>query len=264
MSAGMGRYLLQKQGQGGLRYLNPLRKLSDCVYRKALQEIPSENQWNFLLPGEDDGPIYIVPDNPCIPYVRQVIEIILNQRESDYRSFYPVILDFEEKEVHRRLWGMTEDAESEEGFAGSRENPVRKYEAELEILRLQRQMDDVLMQLVPNLNRMIIRTERAAYFTEFVQRMYEEYGLVIQLEEKSLTTFPTASFVIDFELWRKPAGRIFRNDTCYLPIYLRPWEINPNLDILVPIGYNTVIVKGVVLSAPTEYQDRFEREFYAG
>ncbi len=33
----------------------------------------------------------------------------------------------------------------------------------------------------------------------------------------------------------------------YIPVYKRPWtqvKIQQNLDISIPIGYNTVIVKG--------------------
>ena len=42
-------------------------------------------------------------------------------------------------------------------------------------------------------------------------------------------------------------NRNLQEDIIYLPIYKKPWQIAENLNISVPIGYNTVIVKGLDL-----------------
>lgn len=202
--------------------------------------------WTFLMPKEAKPAIWAVPDNPCIPYMRKIVESLLARKGCGYREFYPLVLDFEEDEVKR----------------GIMESSFQDYETEREILRLRRQVDNVLWQLTPGLNRMVIRTSRPAYFEEFVQTMYEENGLVIQLEEKSFEPFPKDCFVMDFELWGEPAQRMFREDIFYLPIYRKPWEIAENLDILVPIGYNTVIVKGAVTTSGLSADDWMENEFY--
>ena len=214
--------------------------------RRKLFSVRETRAWTFLMPGEEKPVILAVPDNPCIPYVRKVVESLLARKGCVYREFYPLVLDFEEDEVKR----------------GIMESSFQEYETEREILRLRRQVDNVLRQLTPGLNRMIIRTSRPAYFEEFVQTMYEENGLVIQLEEKSFEPFPKNCFVMDFELWGEPVQRMFREDIFYLPIYRKPWEIAENLDILVPIGYNTVIVKGAVTTSGLSADDWMENEFY--
>lgn len=223
--------------------------LADRIRNLLLRRIPvrqEERSWTFLMPTESKPVILTVPDNPCIPYVRKVVESLLTRKGCGYQEFYPLILDFEEGEVQR----------------GIAETSFLEYETEREILRIRRQVDSVLQQLTPELNRMIIRTGRPAYFEEFVQTMYEENGLIIQLEEKSCEPFPKGCFVMDFELWGEPLQRMFREDIFYLPIYRKPWEIAENLDILVPIGYNTVIVKGAVTASGLSADDWMENEFY--
>lgn len=59
------------------------------------------------MPEEAKPVILAVPDNPCIPYVRKVVESLLARRGCGYREFYPLVLDFEENEVKR---GIAESA----------------------------------------------------------------------------------------------------------------------------------------------------------
>lgn len=48
----------------------------------------------------------------------------------------------------------------------------------------------------------------------------------------------------------------------YIPIHKKPWKQGENLDIMVPIGYNTVIVKGMQKQQEKLGRDRFEEAFY--
>ncbi len=239
-----------QEAESGQEALNPRKTgLAGRLRNLLLRRTPGQKEergWTFLMPAESKPVILTVPDNPCIPYVRKVVETLLARRGCGYREFYPLILDFEEGEVQR----------------GIAETSFLEYETEREILRIRRQVDNVLQQLAPELNRMIIRTSRSEYFEEFVQTMYEENGLIIQLEEKSCEPFPKGCFVMDFELWGEPLQRMFREDIFYLPIFRKQWEIAENLDILVPIGYNTVIVKGAVTASGFSADDWMENEFY--
>lgn len=242
--------VMLREAESGQEAFKPHRKslagrIRNLLLRR-ISEQKEERSWTFLMPEELKPVILTVPDNPCIPYVRKVVESLLARKGCGYREFYPLILDFDEEEVQR----------------GIAKTSFLEYETEREVLRLRRQVDNVLQQLAPELNRMIIRTSRPEYFEEFVQTMYEENGLIIQLEEKSCEPFPRGCFVMDFELWGEPLQRMFREDIFYLPIFRKPWEIAENLDILVPIGYNTVIVKGAVTAGGLSADDWMENEFY--
>ena len=194
-----------------------------------------------------------LPDNPCIPYMRSVIEQLLSQREWSYREFYPVLLDHDP--AGYREWLARQGISLPQG-------QIAEYELEKGLRRICGQIDSVLYQLAPGLNRLMICTDRPAYFDTFVQTMYEENGLPVQMEDAQELSFPQNSFVIDFGLYGRMSADRLRKDIFYLPIYRKPWEIAQNLDITVPIGYNTVIVKGAVPQADSSCEDWFEREFY--
>ena len=226
----------------------------------------STDGWKFLVPDREEKHPLPFPDNSCIPYMRKVIEALLERSGKSYREFYPVILDFDAKDFEGTAdlpdSGWEEDTDDESAEIFRWESHIEEYEREQELRRIYRQIDSVLRQITPELNRLMIYTSRAEYFEDFVQTMYEENGLLVELAEKSVISFPSGSFVIDFE-WNT-TGKMMRmqEDIFYLPIYQRPWEIVQNLDIAVPIGYNTVIVKGAVTTAESLSEDRFEREFY--
>lgn len=125
---------------------------------------------------------------------------------------------------------------------------------------------DVLEQLGEDLNFLTVYTERPAYFKEFAETMYEENGLIVTFFSKSQLRYRDAKdgqkVVLDFE-WK---GKCHMGQICcgqyYIPIHKKPWEIAENLDIRVPIGYNTVIVKGMRSRREEPGRDRFEEAFY--
>ena len=125
---------------------------------------------------------------------------------------------------------------------------------------------DVLEQLSEDLNFLTIYTERPAYFKEFAETMYEENGLIVTFFSKKQLKYMRAEsnqkLLLDFE-WQ---GKCYEGQMCrgryYIPIHKKPWERAENLDIIVPIGYNTVIVKGMQNRRKKPRLDRFEEAFY--
>jgi hypothetical protein len=214
---------------------------------------------------EDNLPI---PDNACIAYVRDVIEQLLAKKKLAYGEVNFVIID--DESCHYE----SEDGSEERQSDGDEEEQV--YTEEIEEIanyqtsiwmqqkreHLDEQLDTVLGLLVTGLNHLQIRTGRSLYFENFCQLMLEENGLVVQVEGKDKTSFPHKSIVLDMETEGSMMTELLREDIIYIPIYKKPWQIAPNLDITVPIGYNTVIVKGVIKQNETLHSDKFEREFY--
>ncbi len=139
---------------------------------------------------------------------------------------------------------------------------------------------DALKQIAPDLNFLTIYTERPAYFREFAETMYEENGLIITILPKhcmgkryrgNVRPNGRAGYgknellqrlVLDFEWEGGCPGNVFGPGNYYIPIHKKPWEKRGNLDIAVPIGYNTVIVKGVPDSGKKPIRDRLEEAFY--
>lgn len=138
---------------------------------------------------------------------------------------------------------------------------------------------DVLSQLSQELNFLTIYTERAEYFKEFAEIMYEENGLVVMFFSKkelyrgreplfwkkkwnTMERNWTEKLVLDFE-WEGTCYQTqIRQGKYYIPIHKKPWKIAENLDIVVPFGYNTVIVKSIQKEKQKPVQDRFEEAFY--
>ena len=152
-------------------------------------------------------------ENPYLPYIREIISQILPQRGLDYGRMRLLIIDT--------------DTEPESVF----------WE------------DDVmaaLEELSPDLNFLTILTDRSAYFQEYVETMYEENGLLVCMDEKNCQSQYRANTVLDFEQRGKLWELELQEPFVYLPIYKKSWQIGENLDILVPIGYNTVTVKGIL------------------
>ncbi len=138
---------------------------------------------------------------------------------------------------------------------------------------------DVLGQISSELNFLTIYTDRAAYFKEFAEIMYEENGLVVMffskkelyrgkeplfwkkswhINEKNWTE----KLVLDFEWQGECYQTQIRQGKNYIPIHKKPWKMAENLDIVVPFGYNTVIVKSIQMGKKKPVQDRFEEAFY--
>ncbi len=152
-------------------------------------------------------------ENPYLPYIRDIIGQVLPQRGLDYGRMRLLVIDT--------------DTEPEAVF----------WE------------DDVmtaLTELSPDLNSLTILTNRSAYFQEYVETMYEENGLLVCMDEKSDQRQYNANTVLDFEQRGKQWELELQEPFIYLPIYKKSWETGENLDIFVPIGYNTVTVKGIL------------------
>ena len=158
-------------------------------------------------------------ENPYLPYMREILENILRQRELEYKDLRLILIDT--------------DTEPESFLD----------EDDVEI---------ILEQFSSDLNFLTILTQRPAYFERYVETMYEENGLLVNLEAKESRRKFDANTVLDLEqkgsLWNLELPEPF----IYLPIYKKSWKIaeksretSENLDIYVPIGYNTVIVEGI-------------------
>lgn len=128
---------------------------------------------------------------------------------------------------------------------------------------------DVLHQLSGDINALTICTDRPEYFSEFVERTYEENGLLVVLTSKRMQgstmlhrSEGMTGVILDFE-WR---GACYsqRRAGCsgYIPIHKKAWGMQENLDIQVPFGYNTVIVKSDYTNDRIFVNDRFDEGFY--
>ena len=128
---------------------------------------------------------------------------------------------------------------------------------------------EVLCQLKDYINAMTIYTERSGFFAEFVESTYEETGLLAVVMPKKEQrragrgqSKEMDTVILDFE-WRGICYNLGKNGSCgYIPIHKKPWEIRENLDIVVPFGYNTVIVKGKHTNDKKFVNDRFDEGFY--
>jgi len=100
-------------------------------------------------------------------------------------------------------------------------------------------------------NWYIVKTENnlvGAVFADYIERMYEESGLVVQTEAKGQEISEDVNVILDMEQQSEISRCYMREETLYIPVFKRQWiRLEPlqNLDISIPIGYNTVIVKGI-------------------
>ena len=151
--------------------------------------------------------------NPFLPRLRMILEQVLEIYGINYQKFSPLLIDTDT---------LPESMLDEDDVAL------------------------VLEQISTDLNFLKIVTDRPAYFQGYIERMYEDTGLVVQLEEPGQVSPEGVNVVLDMEKHGNYHNQFMREGTLYLPIYKRPWskvKILQNLDISVPIGYNTVIVK---------------------
>lgn len=123
---------------------------------------------------------------------------------------------------------------------------------------------EVLGQIAEDLNFLAIYTDRPAYFFEFAETMYEENGLIVNifLKEALKKSRDGECLVLDFEWEGTCHTQQMRPGKYYVPIHKKPWKKGENLDIIVPIGYNTEIVKGIRNKKKKPEYDRFEEAFY--
>lgn len=159
-----------------------------------------------------DRQIEAVKENPFLVYFRKIIEQILEKYQISYGEFRPLLLD---------------------------------RDSEPESMLSQDDVALVLEQISEDLNFLRIATERPAYFSDYIEKMYEENGLVVQLETKTDFSLAGVNVVLDMEQKSGLCRECINEKMHYIPIYKKPWNQGENLDISVPIGYNIVIVKGI-------------------
>lgn len=179
--------------------------------------------------------------NPFIPYFQDILEQLLEQKHIARRRLELVVIDAEEN--------RDDDGED---------------------------MEHILYEAVRQLNYLLVVTDRPQRYAHFAQQVYEENGLIIQTSPKPAHRGIRGNMVLDFERSGGIRAETIRRGTVYVPFYKRPWEIGENLDILVPVGYNTLVVGGILSayfedSRPIDEKflkdrkpDRLEREFRKG
>lgn len=154
-------------------------------------------------------------ENIFLPYIREILEQVLKQKGLNYGEMKLVLID-----------GDTEP-----------DSFLEEDEVEL-----------CLKQLSPDLNFLTILTDRPAYFREYVETMYEETGLPVRICDKIYSEKPEGNLWLDFEQQGCLKDLQYLEPAIYIPVHKKSWEIADNLDIFVPIGYNTVIVKGICIT----------------
>ena len=128
---------------------------------------------------------------------------------------------------------------------------------------------EVLYQLGENLNTLTIYTQEPQFFLNFTRQYSEESGLITIFEpkRKQKKAFVKKSLgkqkiILDFERKGFYYGVGNYIECAYIPIYKRPWQRCENLDIMIPFGYNIVIVKSKTTNDRQYIRDRFYEGFY--
>ena len=151
-------------------------------------------------------------ENPFIPRFRDILEQVLELYNIKYQDFFPLLID---------------------------------TDTPPESMLLEDDVELMLEQISVDLNFLRIATTRPAYFSYYIERMYEENGLIVQLEDKTRLSAEGINVVLDMEEKGALHRECIQENIHYIPLYKRPWNHRENLDISIPIGYNTVIVKGI-------------------
>lgn len=197
---------------------------------RRIKEVLNRIQyWNRKTPTAEMTGNEEAEKNPYLLQMREIMEAVLWEKGISYGEFYPVIIDGED----------SEDA--------------------LKVIRL----------LGKDLNRLMIFTDYPAYFAHDVDNMYEEYGLAAEIYAKlpkrmaelRLGQIP-GNVILDFEHSKEQFFDINFGKKLYIPIFKRTWESRGNLDIAVPIGYNTVIVSISKKEPENSRLDKYERAFW--
>lgn len=150
--------------------------------------------------------------NPCISKMRSIVEHVIADKQVTFQKLELVILDAESGQ------DIQDDFD----------------------------IKDTLSQLAFGLNYLLLVTDRPDFYEDFVYDMYEENGLIVQQAPKSVCKNVRGNLVLDFEReGEAPKESLLRPGIIYVPIYKKQWEIGENLDIKVPVGYNTLVIEGV-------------------
>lgn len=177
--------------------------------------------------------------NPCIDYIHPILERVLEKRNIPYQHLKLAVIDVE-----------TEQDDYD--------------------------IQTVLSQLGSMLNYLLLVTDRPDYFSRFMDKKLAEDGLIVQQTAKAGGKGVYGNMILDFERrGNVPLKGMLRPDVIYIPVYKKPWEICENLDIRVPVGYNTLVVDGIYLPKPDNegaawegffesHLDRLDKEFRKG
>lgn len=168
-------------------------------------------------------------ENPYLDELRGLIAQAIQKRGITYAKFAPIIIEGEEPEESLRA----------------------------------------AMDLAQDINEMTIIAKDHTYYEDFADNMYEEHGLLISMWQKEgistadiLSNKISGNVIIDFEKTEQTKISPDVGEKLYIPIHKRKWESRANLDIAVPIGYNTVIVKREQKENNPPAFDRLEQAFY--
>ena len=168
-------------------------------------------------------------ENPYLPQLKEILDSILKKKKLSYEKMVLVVID---------------------GY----------------------EIDNVLLAIRcigSELNRLIVLTDRAAYFENISEKLYEEQGLIVEFFPKTIEKIAVlgeeetkGNLILDFETGSERQEEIKFGRKIYIPVFKRPWEDAGNLDITVPIGYNTVIVKNIKTVHKQRGEDKVEQAWY--
>ncbi len=179
--------------------------------------------------------------NPCIFYIHPILNYILKEKNISYQKLELIIVDADQ--------GHDDDMED---------------------------IKNILSELVQGLNYLLLITDEPDSYLNIIEEIYDENGLIVQQIPKSEKKNARGNLILDFERHGGiSADHMIRPNMVYLPIYKKPWEISENLDIIVPVGYNTLVIDSIPLPYQSgEYShykrfmndkiDRLDREFRKG
>jgi len=201
--------MIRIRGSSQMRFLGYLKKWA-IKYKKDKTELMLPLPVNSRKAAKFSPMTY---QNPCITKMRSIVEHVIADREVSFQKLELVVLDAE--------CGQGEQDDYD--------------------------IQDTLSQLAFGLNYLLLVTDRPDFYEDFMFQMYEENGLVVQQVCKSVCKNVRGNFILDFERAGKvPKESMIRPGVIYMPVYKKPWEIGENLDIKVPVGYNTLVIEGVL------------------
>lgn len=193
--------------------------------------------------------------NPCIPYMRTILEEILRQRGLTYQNLSLVLIDGEQKE---EKFAEGRDLEREFYSHGIVDDGLVLNAVTLEDADVR----EVLNALTPDLNALALVTDRFEFYREFVYSMYVENGLLVQLFSKNEVHNAKGNVIMDFERSMDTCACLSGHAHMMLPVYKKPWEISENLDMEVPVGYNTLVIGGTLFKEQEGLKQNGKEEYF--
>lgn len=191
----------------------PFRIIRTWISRWRNRKHTQNAETNFLAEKNIRKNVFspMTYQNPYIIYMHEIIERVISLKKLSFQKLELVVIDAEEYR----------DPDDDD-------------------------IQTVLYGLDQRLNYLLLITDRPDRYESYMNEMYEETGLIVQQLPKSARRQARGNLILDFERGGGLLGEAAMNaHAVYLPIYKRPWEISENLDILVPVGYNTLVVDGI-------------------